>query len=406
MNMTVSTDPKKIEELLTRGVEHVYPSREFLEARLMEGKPLKLYVGIDPTGPTLHIGHAIWLRKLGAWQAMGHQVIFLIGDFTAMIGDPTDKSAARKQLTRDGVLANCKRYKEQASRFIRFEGKNAAQLKYNSEWLAPMTLKDVVGLAAHFTVQQLLTRDMFDKRLKEDKPIYFHELMYPLMQGYDCVAMDVDGEMGGNDQTFNMLAGRDLMKTLRGREKFVVTMKLLADPTGKKMGKSEGNMITLEDSADEMFGKVMSWTDGMIAGGFELLTDVPMEEVVEISKALMREEVNPRDVKARLAREVVALYHGKEEAQAASDRFDQMFQKKEVPQNVPEVRVKRSMTIVELLVEAGLASSKSDARRLIEGGGVKVDEVVVEDPEVVVVPTVSGVLVQKGKRFFVKIVTE
>ncbi|MFA4845045.1 MAG: tyrosine--tRNA ligase [Patescibacteria group bacterium] len=398
--MSVSTDPKKIEELLTRGVEHVYPSREFLEARLKEGKQLSLYLGIDPTGPDLHIGHSIQLRKLRQFQDLGHKVILLIGDFTGMIGDPTDKSAARRRLTREEVLKNAEHYKQQASKILDFNGKNPVELKYNSEWLAKLSFGEVLELAAHFTVPQMLTRDMFKQRIKDGKDVYMSEFLYPLMQGYDCVAMNVDGEVGGNDQTFNMLAGRDLMKAMRGKEKFVITDKLLADPTGKKMGKSEGNMITLGDSSDEMFGKVMSWTDGMIVGGFELLTDEPMEEVVAISKSLIREEVNPRDVKARLAREVVGFYHGEKEATAASERFDQLFQKKEKPEEILGVQIKGSMKISDLLVEVGFASSKSDARRLIDGGGVKVNDAVVEDAEMVVV---SGALIQKGKRHFVRV---
>ncbi|MBI5793960.1 tyrosine--tRNA ligase [Candidatus Uhrbacteria bacterium] len=398
--MPISTDSKKIEELLTRGVEKVYPSPEFLQARLKEGKQLSLYLGIDPTGPDLHIGHSIQLRKLRQFQDLGHKVILLIGDFTGMIGDPTDKSAARVRLTREQVLKNAEHYKEQASKILDFGGKNPVELKYNSEWLSKLDFSQVIEAAAHFTVQQMLERDMFEKRLKEGKPIHLHEFLYPLMQGYDCVAMNVDGEVGGNDQTFNMLAGRDLMKAMRGKEKFVITDKLLADPTGKKMGKSEGNMITLSDSSDEMFGKVMSWTDGMIVGGFELLTDVSMEEVVAISKSLIREEVNPRDVKARLAREIVGFYHGEKEAAAASERFDQLFQKKETPNDIPEVQIKGSMKISDVLVQVGFASSKSDARRLIDGGGVKVNDVVVEDAELMVPP---GALIQKGKRHFVRV---
>jgi tyrosyl-tRNA synthetase len=299
-------------------------------------------------------------------------------------------------------LKNAEHYKQQASKVLDFGGENSVELKYTSEWLSKLDFNEVIEVAAHFTVQQMLERDMFENRLKEGKPIHLHEFLYPLMQGYDCVAMNVDGEVGGNDQTFNMLAGRDLMKAMRGKEKFVITDKLLADPTGKKMGKSEGNMITLSDSSDEMFGKVMSWTDGMIVGGFELLTDVPTEEVVAISKTLIREEANPRDVKARLAREIVGFYHGEKEAQAASDRFDQLFQKKETPDEVAEVRVKGSLNIIDVLVETGLASSKSDARRLIDGGGVKVNDAVVDNLEFVVP---SGALIQKGKRYFVRVVS-
>jgi len=300
--MSVNTDKAAIESFLGRSVENVFPSREFLEARMKEGKPLSLYVGVDPTGPSLHMGHAIWLRKLAQWQKLGHKAIVLIGDFTAMIGDPTDKGAARKQLTREQVLENCKTYKEQASKFLRFEGENAAELKFNSEWLGKMNFADVLDLASRFTVQQMLERDMFERRVEEKKPIYIHEFMYPLMQGYDSVAMGVDGEMGGNDQTFNMLAGRTLMKDMAGKEKFVVAYRLLTDPTGKKMGKSEGNMITFQDSPDDMFGKVMSWTDGMIVAGFELCTDVPMDEVARVEASLAEDGSNPRDAKARLAK--------------------------------------------------------------------------------------------------------
>ncbi|MBM5790000.1 tyrosine--tRNA ligase [Candidatus Parcubacteria bacterium] len=401
--MKTDTDPQKIEQLLTRGVEHIYPSPAFLEARLKEGKPLSLYVGIDPTSPDLHIGHSIVLRKMREFQQLGHTIILLIGDFTGMIGDPSDKSAARVRLTREQVLKNAETYTQQASKLISFEGKNPAQLRYNSTWWGQLTAEQMLELAANFTVQQMLERDMFEKRMAEAKPIYLHEFFYPLLQGYDCVAMDVNGEIGGNDQTFNMLAGRTLLKTLKNKEKFVITMKLLADPTGKKMGKSEGNMIRMGDSADEMFGKVMSWTDGMIVGGFELLTDVPDEDIAAISKSLIREEVNPRDLKARLAREVVRGFHSTGEAAAASDRFDQLFREHEQPTDVPEHRVTGPTPIVQVLVETGLAKSKTDARRLIEGGGVKVDETVVEDVEMHIKPGKNGVLIQKGKRHFVRV---
>lgn len=394
--MAVSTDQKKIDELLDRGVEHVYPSRDFLEARLKEGKQLSLYLGIDPTGPDLHIGHSIQLRKLRAFQDLGHKIILLIGDFTGMIGDPTDKSATRVRLTREQVLENAENYKEQAGKILDFGGENPVEVKYNSEWLGKMSFADVVELASNFTVQQMLERDMFDNRMKEGKPIYLHEFFYPLMQGQDCVAMDVDGEVGGNDQTFNMLAGRTLMKATTGKEKFVVTSKLLADPTGKKMGKSEGNMIRLSDTSDEMFGKIMSWTDGMIVPGFEILTK---EDFAAVEKELTG-GANPREVKARLARAVVAQYFDEAEAQAASDRFDQLFQKKERPDEIPEHKISGPMSIVDALVDSGLAKSKSEVRRLIDGKGVKVDDVVVESYEQEVGP---GTLIQKGKRHFVKL---
>ncbi len=399
----MKTDQESIDHFLSRSVENIFPNREFVEARLKEGKPLSLYVGVDPTGPSLHIGHAIWLRKLGEWQKLGHKVIMLIGDFTAMIGDPTDKGAVRKQLTRDEVLANCTKYQEQASRFLRFDGENPAELKYNSTWLAPMTLDQTIGLTSHFTVNQLLERDMFQKRMEEAKPIYLHEFLYPVMQGYDCVAMDVDGEMGGNDQTFNMLAGRDLMKSMRKKEKFVVALKLLVDPTGTKMGKSEGNMITFEDSADNMFGKVMSWTDGMIVSGFELCTDVTMEEVAQISKSLIRDEVNPRDVKARLAFEIVKAFHDENLANNARDSFDSLFRDKKGPDEdqIVAVTVESSPArLVDVLVAAGFAKTNSEAKRLIDQGGVKVDGTPVTDINATVA---TGSLIQKGPRHFARL---
>ncbi|MEK9130635.1 MAG: tyrosine--tRNA ligase [Patescibacteria group bacterium] len=387
-------DHQQIEHFLTRGVEKVFPSADFVQARLKEGKPLTMYLGIDPTGPSLHLGHIVALRKLRQFQDLGHKVILLIGDFTGMIGDPSDKSATRQRLTRKEVLQNAKLYKTQASKILRFSGKNAAVLKYNSKWLAKLSFEDVVELAAHFTVQQMMARDMFDRRMKENKPISISEFMYPLMQGFDSVAMKTDGEIGGNDQTFNMLAGRTLMKEMHHKEKFVVTMKLLVDATGKKMGKTEGNMITLGDSADEMFGKVMSWTDGMIRNGFELLTDVSLDE---IDHALANQ--NPRDVKMRLAETVVGSFFEGKAAKAAQERFVATFQKHETPTEMPEVSIGSGMSIMDLLLAAKFVGSKSEARRVLDEGGVKVDEQVVKAYDTMVK---AGQMIQKGKRHFVK----
>ncbi len=225
--ITMNSTDQQIAEFLTRSVENVYPKRDALEELLESGKKIRVYLGVDPTGPTLHIGHAIAIRKLAELQRMGHEVILLIGDFTAMIGDPTDKSATRKQLTHEEVLANCKNYQSQASAFLQFDGENPAKLMFNNNWLGKMSFAEVVELASHFTVQQMLERDMFEKRMNEQKPIGIHEFMYPLMQGYDSVAMDVNLEIGGNDQTFNMLAGRTLMREMKGEEKLVLTTKLL-----------------------------------------------------------------------------------------------------------------------------------------------------------------------------------
>lgn len=397
--MQINTDQQKINEILTRGVENVYPNPEFLEKRLKSGEQLSLYLGIDPTGPNLHLGHAIPLLKLKQFQDLGHKIIMLIGDFTGMIGDPTDKSATRVRLTKNQVKENYTKYKKQAEKILDFHGPNKVEVKYNSKWLGRLSFEDVVELSANFTVQRMLERDMFERRIKAGKPVYLHEFLYPLMQGYDTVAMDVDGEVGGNDQTFNMLAGRDLMKALKNKEKFVITAKLLADPTGKKMGKTEGNMITLADTADDMFGKVMSWPDEMIISGFELLTKVDMAEIKQYDEKLKQGQ-NPRDFKIMLAKEVVKTFIDEQQANEAEQNFINVFQKKERPDEIEEYEVTNT-NIVEVLVETKLASSKSEARRLIQQKAVKVDDKVVED---LTFEVPKGVVLQKGKRFFAKIV--
>jgi tyrosyl-tRNA synthetase len=388
--MKIDTDLKKIQEVLMRGVENVYPSREEFEKALASGKQLKIYNGIDPTGPTLHLGHGVVLLKLRELQNLGHKIILLIGDFTGMIGDPTDKTATRKKLTRAEVLKNCKNYAKQAGKIL---DTKKTEIKYNSKWLAKLKFADVVELASEVTVQRMLERDMFEKRMEEERPIYLHEFLYPLMQGYDSVAMDVDAEVGGNDQTFNMLVGRDLMKSLKRKEKFVLTMKLLIDPTGKKMGKTEGNMVMLEDSAEDMYGKVMSWPDTLMSVAFEICTRVPMGEVKNILAG------DPRDAKMRLAREIVSLYRSPGEAKAAEENFVKVFSEKEVPDVVREVKV-NSKNILDVLVETNLCSSKSDARRNVEQGGISVDGKIVRDFNYEIK---SGEIIKKGKRHFVKI---
>lgn len=378
-----------IDEILNRGIENVYPSREQVKERL-EKEKLTFYLGIDPTGPTLHIGHLVPILKLAALQKAGHKIYFLIGDFTAMIGDPTDKTAARKKLTREEVLANCQKYKEQASKFISFEGENPAELKFNSEWLSKMNFGDVLELASLVTVDQMLKRDMFDKRVKENKPIYIHEFMYPLMQGYDSVAMKVDGEIGGNDQTFNMLSGRDLAKSLNNKDKIVIAAKLLLDPTGKKMGKSEGNMISLDQTPEDMFGKVMSWTDGMVPLGFELFTTTSVPEG------------HPKDIKVALAKAIVTLCFDAETAEKAHNAFENTFSKGELPQDVQTVTVEKDTSLIDAVVTAGAVESKGEFRRLVEGGGVEIiGQGKVKDVNTKISAPID---VKIGKRRFLKII--
>ena len=360
----------KNNDLLTRGISATFPSKEFILSKMNRGEKLIIYLGIDPTGPTLHLGHSIPIKILGDFQKAGHKIILLMGDFTAMIGDPTDKSAARKQLTHKEVMSNLKNYKKQASALLSFTGKNPAQFKFNSQWLGKMNFEDVLSLASQMTVQQMLERDMFDKRLKEGKPIYINEFMYPLMQAYDSVAMNVDGEIGGNDQTFNMLCGRDLMKTMKNKEKFVITVKLLEDNSGKKMGKTEGNMAALSDSEDEMYGKIMSWTDGLIVSGFELCTNVSMDEIENIKKELLSSRVNPRDYKMKLAREVVSIYHGEKKAKKAEEDFIKTFQKNEIPTEIENIKAQKNDLLIDIFLLNKIVSSKGEFRRLIEGGAI------------------------------------
>lgn len=399
----VSTDPKKIDWLLNHAVENIYPSKDAVKERLLKGERLTVYYGIDPTGPTLHLGHLITMRKLSELQELGHKVILLIGDFTAMIGDPTDKTATRKQLTREQVLENCRLYKEQAARVLDFTGENPVEIKFNGDWLAKMSFADVVELASHFTVQQMAERDMFANRIKEGKPVHLHEFLYPLMQGYDSVALDVDGEVGGNDQTFNMLAGRTLLREIKNKEKFVITNALLTDPSGKKMGKTEGNMIAMTDAPEDMYGKLMSWPDEMIVPGFELCTDLTSAEIHDMKTAIKNGE-NPMTFKKDLAMSIVTWLAGTEAAEHAAAQFASVHQKGEKPDQIETVSLgKKEIALVDALVEAGLCSSKSDARRQIEQKGIKVADEVVDDVKAMLTLDDKPLLVQKGKRYFVNL---
>ncbi|MFA6973222.1 MAG: tyrosine--tRNA ligase [Parcubacteria group bacterium] len=403
---------QKIDELLTRGVENIYPSKDELKQVLLSGKKIKLYCGYDPTAESLHIGNAISINKLGQFQKLGHEVIFLVGDFTGMIGDPTDKSAARKKLTREETSKNSENYKKQATGYLNFDGENPVVIRHNSEWSDKLTFSNLIELSSNFTVQQMLHRDMFEKRLKEEKPIYLHEFLYPLAQGYDSVAMDVDLEIGGNDQTFNMLAGRDLMKSIKGKEKFVLTMKLLADEAGKKMGKTEGNVVNLDETPENMFGQVMAWSDGLIAPGFELCTNLPMEEVTEIKEKLKDAKNNPRDFKLKLAFEITKINHGEEASEKAKEYFVNTFSKKEIPTDVVEHIVEWCeplnswQNITDFMVSAKLATSKSDARRKIQQGGVGIFIDGKKEPvgERILDPAIdNGKVLQVGKIRFVRI---
>ena len=395
----------QIKEVLTRGVENIYPSGQALEKKLKSGQKIRLYCGYDPTAPTLHIGHAITIRKLAQFQALGHEVIFLLGDFTGLIGDPTDKSKTRPKLTREQLLKNSTNYKKLASKILRFSGKNPAKILYNSQWGDKLSFRGLIEIASNFTAQQTIARDMFKKRIQQGKDLYLHEFLYPLAQAYDSVAMDVDLEIGGNDQMFNMLAGRTLMKKMKNKEKFVLTTKLLVDPSGQKMGKTEGKMVTLDAPANEMFGQIMSWSDEIIALGLELCTDMPIEEVNQIIQQIKQDKMNPRDAKARLAREIVTIHYSKPSAIKAEKEFNRVFKDKEKPSQIPTYKLAaKKYSILDLLVQTKLAPSKAEAKRLIEQGGVKIDNKTIKDWQKEIT-TKAGLIIQVGKRKFARIKT-
>jgi tyrosyl-tRNA synthetase len=400
----VVTDEKRVEEVLTRGVENVYPDKDTLKKLLLSGKRLRLYCGFDPTAASLHIGHGIQIKKLEEFRRLGHEVIFLYGGFTAMIGDPTDKAQARKALTAGEVKKNMLGWKDQIKNIIEVK---KITFKNNSAWLSKMNLSKILELTACFTAQQMLARDMFQKRIAEGKDLYINEFMYPLMQAYDSVAMDVDLEIGGNDQMFNMLAGRTLMKKMKNKEKCVLTTKLLSDPSGKKMGKTEGNMIALTDTPEDMFGKVMSWTDEMIVPALEIITDVPMEMVCDVEAKLKDGSLNPRDAKLDLAYEVVKIYLGEVAAEKGRENFKRVFQEKDKPLEIPEVKVDfegEKIGVLDLFTKAGLTNSNGEARRLIVEKALKINDALVAGiDQQVEIPDV-GLLLQRGKKQFVKVV--
>jgi tyrosyl-tRNA synthetase len=377
--MEVRNDPEIINRILEKAVEQILPDKKTLEEKLLSGKKLNIYQGFDPTAPTLHIGHTVGMRKLEDFRKLGHNVIFLIGDFTARIGDPSDKTearaSARKVLTKEQISENLKLYVDQASHVIDIENKeNPVKILYNSTWLEKLDFGDIIELASEFTVQQMIKRSMFQKRLEQDKPIYLNEFMYPLMQGYDSVMMDIDVEVGGNDQLFNMLAGRDMVRNHLEKEKVVITGKLLTTAGGEKMGKSEGNMIKLSDEPKDIYGKVMAFTDDLIVDGFELLTSADLDEIDNVRKRFESDE-NPMELKKELAFRVTSELKNEEDAKKAEEYFETVFQKGSADTDLKEVNVKNEKyDILELITETKLAPSKSQARRLVEQGAVQVDE--------------------------------
>jgi len=369
----VNTDPNSINELLERSIDKIYPSKEDLKKILQSGKRLRIYNGADATGSQLHLGHSTNYILLEKFRRLGHEVIILFGDFTAMIGDPTDKKASRTSLTKKEVDINLKTWKSQISKIVNFKDKNnPPKIVKNSKWLSKLSPIKLITLMSNFTVQQMLERDMFQKRIADHKPIFNHEFLYPLLQGYDSVALDVDVEIGGTDQTFNMLVGRTLQQKINNKEKFVVTTTLLENPkTGKKlMSKSEGGYIGLNDSPLEMFGKTMALPDETIISVFTDCTYVPQNEINDMKIKLETNKINPKDLKIQLGYELVKIYHNEKKALEAKENFIKTFQKKEVPDDILEIKVSKGEELSEVLLKNNFVKSKSDFKRLIDEGAI------------------------------------
>lgn len=396
-------------EIIKRGVVEIVPEDELvakLQRSVKTGEPLHIKLGLDPTAPDIHLGHTVVLQKIRQFQDLGHRTTIILGDFTARIGDPTGKSETRKQLTEEQVTENAKTYERQIFKVLD-PGKTT--LAFNSKWLAPLTFTQVIELAAKYTVARMLERDDFAKRFKEGLPISVHEFFYPLMQGYDSVALRADIELGGTDQKFNLLMGRTLQREYGQEPQVAIMMPIIEGTDGvHKMSKSLGNYIGIDEAPGEMYGKTMSIPDDLMLRYFELLTAVPLEEIRKIDKGLNKGEMHPRDVKMRLAREIVTIYHGKEAALQAEEEFKRVFQQHDLPGDIPTFEIPEDFKedglvwLPRILHQSGMCGSTSEARRLIQQGAVRVDGERVDDPNLKIKP-VSGMVIRAGKRKFIRI---
>jgi len=395
--------------VLKRGAEEIITEEE-LQAKLARGKPLRVKLGIDPTAPDVHLGWAVVLRKLRQFQDFGHMACLIVGDFTAMIGDPTGKSKTRRQLPREEVMVYVEKLKPQLFRILDPE---RTELYYNADWLGKMSFAEVIQLASKYTVARILERDDFATRLATGQPLGMHEILYPLCQGYDSVAIQADVELGGSDQRFNNLVGRDLQREFGQEPQVVFLMPLLIGLDGKeKMSQSLGNYIGISEPPDQMFGKVMSLPDELMTHYFVLCTEVPLEEVQALERDWREGRVNPRDVKRRLAREIVALYHGMDASQRADEQFMRIFSQRELPTEAPEasipmhlLREDGTIPLAALIAAIGLASSNSEARRIIQGGGVELDGERIRDPNAHLTPDqLAGRLLRVGKHRFARLI--
>jgi tyrosyl-tRNA synthetase len=386
---------------IKRGADEILIEEELL-AKLKEGKPLKIKAGFDPTAPDLHLGHTVLINKLRTFQTLGHEVIFLIGDFTGMIGDPTGKNVTRKPLTQEDVLANAETYKEQVFKIL---DPAKTTIKFNSQWMDKLGSAGMIKLASSLTVARMLERDDFKKRYAGGQPIAIHEFLYPLVQGWDSVALEADVELGGTDQRFNLLMGRELQKEQGQRQQTVLMMPLLEGLDGvQKMSKSLNNYIGITDAPSEMFGKIMSISDELMWRYYDLLSFRPLEDIAQLKRA-MEQGANPRDIKIELAKEIIARFHSVDDAEAAHQDFIQRFQKNAIPDDMPELKIALSddgIAIANLLKEAGLVASTSEAMRMIKQGAVKIDGEKVMDNKLVLTDLGESVY-QVGKRKFARV---
>lgn len=396
----VSIDPDKIDELLARGVEDIVV-REHLREQLLSGRRLRVKFGIDPTGPTIHLGRSIPLRKLRKFQELGHQAVLIIGDFTATIGDPSDKLEKRPMLTKERIKENMKNYTKILGKIIDIKN---AEIVYNSKWLSKLGFLETAQLAESFSIQQMSKRRNFKERLDNDQDISLREFMYPIMQGYDSVAVRADVELGGFDQLFNLLAGRKVQKHYGMPEQDVVTTAMLEGIDGRKMSTSWGNVVNITDEPADMFGKIMALSDALIIKYFELCTDVSLDEISKMKEQLLQ-GTNPKDIKMKLARTIVQQYYDEKQALDAENSWKEAFEKGGIPENAKKVKINIKMPLAELLIKNGMVSSKSEFRRLVEQGAikfyVKTEERKIVDPETLI--SESGDL-KIGKKKFLKLV--
>jgi tyrosyl-tRNA synthetase len=393
-------------EILKRGVVEITPEHELkkkIEKSILSGKPLKIKLGMDPSAPDVHLGHTVPLHKLRQFQELGHEIQMLIGDFTGRIGDPTGKSETRKQLSDEDVKRNAQTYVEQYGKILDMD---KAKIYYNSEWLKALSFEDVIGLSANMTVARMLERDDFEKRYKSGQPISIHEFFYPLMQGYDSVALESDIEVGGTDQKFNLLMGRTLQEAYGKEKQVAITLPLIEGLDGeRKMSKSLNNYIGIDESPNEIFGKSMSIPDELMIKYYKLATDLTMDEIDALEAGIKEGTIHPRDAKMDLGAKFVEMYHGKAAAEEAKTYFQTVFQKRSLPTDLPEVEWtgESEVWVVDLLVELKMMSSKGEARRMVQNGGVKLNEEKVVDVQAQV-KMENGLIVQVGKRKFAKII--